>query len=200
MNSLTKRLLPVFAILIASGANESALAETPQLTANGWHTWRVTAAENAADWCCFQWNSGVSQQKSCDLDNRQNGYSRSDDQVVPVDEMQIYALTGGGELKKIRALSSQCRVTAKSEIIDLGFLETDDSVDWLQQYIDPPTQISTNVMAAISTHHGEYPITVLMDVVRSNSNMENRKDALFWLAMSESDQAYEFLDRMLSKN
>ena len=114
--------------------------------------------------------------------------------------MQIYALTGGGELKKIRALSSQCRVTAKSEIIDLGFLETDDSVDWLQQYIDPPTQISTNVMAAISTHHGEYPITVLMDVVRSNSNMENRKNALFWLAMSESDQAYEFLDRMLSKN
>lgn len=200
MNSLAKRLLPVLAMLIASGANRNAIAEMPQLSDDGWHTWRVTAAENAADWCCFQWNSGISKRKSCDLDNQQNGYSRSDDLVVNIGEMQIYALTSGGELKKIRALNSQCRVKAKSEIIDLGFLETDDSVDWLQQYIDPPTQISTNVMAAISTHHGERPINVLMDVVRSNSSMENRKDALFWLAMSESDQAYEFLDRMLSKN
>jgi hypothetical protein len=172
----------------------------PRLTTDGWHKWRVTAAENAPDWCCFQWNSGISKQKSCDLDKRRNGYSSSDDQNKVISEMQIYVLTSDGEPKKIRALSSQCRVTAKTEITDLGFLETDDSVEWLQEHIDPHSEISSDVMAAISTHDGERPVSVLMDVVRDNANMDNRKDALFWLAISGSDSAYEFLDRLLSNN
>ena len=200
MNPAARKLPICLAVLITSVAGNSAVAETPQLSADGWHTWRVAAAENASDWCCFQWNSGVSKRKSCDLDDRRNGYSSSFDQARIVDEMQIYVLTRGGEPKQIRALNSQCRVTAKTEIADLGFLEIKDSVDWLQEHIDPHSELSSDVMAAISTHDGERPITVLMDVVRDNSSIDNRKDALFWLAISGSDSAYEFLDRLLSNN
>ena len=39
---------------------------------------------------------------------------------------------------------------------------------------------------------------IRLDVVRDNSSIENRKDALFWLAMSDSDTAYEFLDRLIA--
>jgi hypothetical protein len=195
-----RQLQVCIAVLVASISSNSAVAETPQLGSDGWHTWRVTAAENASDWCCFQWNSGISKQKSCDLDDRRNGYSNSHNDDTVVNEMQIYVLTSGGEPKKIRALSSQCRVTSKSEIADLGFFETDDSVKWLQQRIDPHSEASSDAMAAISTHDGDRPISILMDVVRDNSSIENRKEALFWLAMSDSDTAYEFLDRLLSKN
>jgi hypothetical protein len=199
--TISARRLPIFlAVLFTSFSGISAHAEAPQLTSDGWHTWRVTAADNASDWCCFQWNSGVSKQKSCDLDDRRNGYSNSSDNDTIVNEMQIYVLTSGGKPEKIRALSSQCRVTSKSEISDLGVFESDDSIDWLQQHIDPHSEISSDAMAAISTHDGDRPISVLMDVVRDNSSIENRKDALFWLAMSDSDTAYEFLDRLLSKN
>ena len=195
-----RQLQVCIAVLVTSISSNSAVAETPQLGADGWHTWRVTAADNASDWCCFQWNSGVSKQKSCDLDDRRNGYSNSNNDDTIVNEMQIYVLTSDGEPEKIRALSSQCRVTSKSEIADLGFFETDDSVKWLQQHIDSYSDTSSDAMAAISTHDGERPISILMDVVRGNSSIENRKDALFWLAMSDSDTAYEFLDRLLSKN
>lgn len=193
------RLKLLLAVLTASAANDGAFADTLNLTDDGWHTWRVAAAQHAPDSCCFQWNSGVAKRRVCDLDKRQNGYSRSDDQSSVVSEMQIYALTRNGELQKIRALDSRCPVSADTEIVDLGYMETDDSIDWLQQRIDSPENKSSDVMAAISTHEGERPIDVLMDIVRTDSNMENRKAALFWLAMSDSDTAYEFLDRLLGK-
>ena len=192
-----RRLKICLAVLITGLASNSANADAPQLAADGWHTWRVTAAESASDWCCFQWNGGVAKQKSCDLDDRRSGYSNSNDRNTVVSEMQIYVLTSNGEPKKIRALNSQCHVTSESPIADLGFLETNDSVDWLQRHIDPHSKISSDVMAAISTHEGERALSILMAVVHKNSNIENKKDALFWLAMSDSDSAYEFLNRLL---
>ena len=193
--------LRLAAVAFTAGlAFSSASAEMPELSANGWHTWRVEAAEDAADWCCYQWNSGVSKQKACDLDGKRGGYSSSRKDGTVVEEIQVYALTDNGKLKTIRAFSAQCPVTTTNEMIDLGIVASDDSVEWLEHHVDPHTKLSSDVLAAISTHYGERPIAVLMDVVRHNSNIKNRKQALFWLAMSESDQAYEFLDGLLSSN
>ena len=100
MTFLAKRLQQFLATIIMCIASNSALAETPQLAADGWHTWRVTAAESASDWCCFQWNGGVPKQKSCDLDDLRSGYNNSNDQNTVVSKMQIYVLTSDGKPKK----------------------------------------------------------------------------------------------------
>ena len=55
-------------------------------------------------------------------------------------------------------------------------------------------------MAAISTHDGDYPTDILMDVIGNSTNMKSRKDAIFWLVQSESDRAYQYLERLLSEN
>lgn len=185
---------------IACLVSPSVSAAVPDLNANGWHTWRVTAKANASDWCCFSWNSGRSTRKSCDLDGRNISYSSSDEDDFVVDEMQIYAYTQAGKVTKIRALSARCPVNTKTEITDLGTVEADDSVDWLEQFVDPRSKLSTHVMAAISTHNGDHPTDVLMDIVRNSSNLKSRKDAIFWLVQSKSDQAYQYIERLLSEN
>jgi hypothetical protein len=158
-----------------------ARAELPDPSSDGWFSWRVPAVETAPHWCCYEWSSGVAHRKGCDLDGRHGGYSSSGEYAGTPEQMQIYVLMHNGEPSKIRALSPRCSVTARSAIADLGVVSSGDSVEWLEHYAAPRTDISTDVLAAIASHEGDRSQRILVDVAQNDGDIENRKNALFWM-------------------
>ncbi len=184
-------------VLVTSVACNAAFAEMPELTTDGWHTWRVSTTEIGADRCCFEWYSGEARRTACDLDSRRVSFGFSDSVVDESAMIQIYAQVQDGEVTKIRALSSQCPVTAKAEIVDLGLVASDDSIRWLERFVAPRTNVSTHALAAISIHGGTNSLNMLVDVVQHDASLENRKDAVFWLVQTESEQAFAYIERLL---
>lgn len=184
-------------ILVTSVASDAASAEMPVFTADGWHTWRVSATEIGADRCCFEWYSGEARRTACDLDSRHVSFGSSDNVIDESAMIQVYALVQDGDVSKIRALSSQCPVTTKTDVADMGFVESDDSIRWLENFVAPRTKMSTHALAAISVHGGANSLNMLVDVAQHDTSLENRKDAVFWLVQTESEQAFAYIERLL---
>jgi hypothetical protein len=66
--------------------------------------------------------------------------------------------------------------------------------------VDAETDVSEDAIAAISMHVGDEAFTALTTLVEDrNSSRKLREQALFWLAQSNSDEAFSYLDRLLSK-
>ena len=157
-------------------------ADLPATGSDGWYSWRVAVDETAPELCCFSWNNGVATQKRCNLDGRNGGFSVDSENPFPSDEIQIYARVDSGSPAKIRVLSSQCPVTTDSAITELGITNVDDSVEWLQQFISPNTNISDDAITAIAMHDGDKARLTLLDVANADKNQDNRENAIFWLA------------------
>jgi hypothetical protein len=185
----------MFAACISS---ESLSADLKGPTDDGWHTWRVEATSQAPDACCFTWNSGTITRKGCDLDSRHGNYGSIHDGNSTGGDLQIYALMRSGKPVKVRALSSQCEVTADSEITDLGFIEVDESIDWLERYIEPRSGLSSDAIMAIALHPGNRSVETLAAIVKNGTDRKIREEALFWLGQSGSDAAFDVFDRLLS--
>lgn len=184
-------------VLVTSVACNAAFAEMPELTADGWHTWRVSTTAIGADRCCFEWYSGEARRTACDLDSRRVSFGFSDSVVDESAMIQIYAQVQGGEVTKIRALSSQCPVTANAEIVDMGIVQPNDSIQWLEKHVAPRTNMSMHALAAISVHGGANSLNMLVDVAQHDASLENRKDAIFWLIQTESEQAFAYIEQVL---
>lgn len=192
------RLILVAAFFAACISSELLAAGFGGPAADGWHTWRVAASTKAPDSCCFTWNSGTVTRKGCDLDSKHGNYGSIRDGATASGELQLYALLESGKPVKLRALSSQCAVTADSEISDLGLIEVDDSIDWLQRHIEPRSEISSDAIMAITLHSGDRPVAILAAIVKAGSDRKIREEALFWLGQSDSDAAFDVFDRLLS--
>ena len=172
-------------------------ADLSQLAEDGWHTWQVDAIEGAPDWCCYQWRRGKAYGEGCDLDGRRTGYGPSEDGYSGVDQMQVYALMKGGEVAMIRALSANCPVTTKEPVLDLGMVDADASIRWLRQGIDPHSRTSMHALAAISVHGGSESLATLIDVAATNDELENRKDAVFWLGQVRAVEAEAEIEKLM---
>jgi len=214
--------LTLLALLVAAPAMASSLE---QVSTDGWYTWRVTSHDEAPTWCCGVWSRGNVVPKACDLDDRH--YSMNSDQPGQPrsGEMQIYIRLDDGNVDRVRTLSPHCGVEADSEIRDLGLLQTDESLDWLAKRSD-----SADTFMAVAVHEGERPARLLMDAAVKGGDsdeavfalsllpeetavdslkklLENRRldmrvreQALFWLVQSDSDIAYDYIDRLLTSN
>ncbi len=84
--------------------------------------------------------------------------------------MQIYARFKNGKPVDIRALSSNCPVSAKTEITDHGLISIDENVAWFRNVIE-----------------------------NRQLDMDVREEALFALVQSESDAAFNYLDTLLAE-
>lgn len=157
-------------------------ADLPGAESDGWYTWRVAVVESAPELCCFSWNKGVATQKRCNLDGRNGGFSIDSENWFPSDEVRVYALMSSGSPAKIRVLSSQCPVTTGSAITDLGIGDSDESVEWLQQFVSPSTNISDDAIMAIAMHAGDKARDALIGVAEAQGSQDNRENAIFWLA------------------
>ena len=172
-------------------------ADLPQVGSNGWYSWRVDVVDSAPELCCFSWNNGIATKKSCNLDGRHGGFNATDESPFPSDEVQIYALTKSGVVTRVRALSSQCPVTTKSEIAYLGSVSVDESVGWLQEKVSPHSEISGEAISAIALHAGNRARDFLITTAESDSSEDNREVAIFWMAQVRIDETARELKNIM---
>jgi hypothetical protein len=199
LNRLTR--LQILALLILSlFVGKPASAEMPEFGADGWYTWRVPAAADAPNWCCYSWNSGVAREKICDLDGGHRGFSSSDSDKGMGDELQIYALVDRGKITEIRPLSAQCPVVSTSTIVDIGPVDASNSIDRLQPFIGKDEDLSTEALAAIAAHAGDESLQILLDATGSKHDMELRENAVFWLAQIRGPEARKEIEALMFKD
>ena len=195
----SRRQLAAAVALLAVLAGKTVSASIDSIGASGWHTWRVETGGNSPDWCCHVWNSGNAVRTTCNLDEGRSGYSSSDDRNEVAPHIQIYALMSAGKASKLRALSSQCPVSAQSEIIDLGIVESSDSVSWLARYVAPKSNVSSDALAAMSAHEDSFD--AMISVIENRSlDRDIRKQALFWLMESKSERGFAYIERLFARN
>ncbi len=138
--------------------------------ADGWHTWQIDEVGPVAQMCCFSWRRGARTNTGCDLDGRHISFSNNNDCVSEAGVVQIYARFKNGKPVDIRALSSNCPVSAKTEITDHGLISIDENVAWFRSVIE-----------------------------NRQLDMDVREEALFALVQSESDAAFNYLDTLLAE-
>jgi hypothetical protein len=114
----------------------------------------------------------------------------------PEDEV-IYALIKSGETREIEIRGHWCNGDTHQNAIDHGPLSSDESIDWLQQYLGTRSDLSSDALAAISRHAGDRALQILIDIVESDAHNEIREEAVFWMAMSDSEEAFNYIDRLL---
>lgn len=119
-----------------------------------------------------------------------------------VEEEQFYVLMKSGEPREIEIAGHWCNGwqlsdQRYSEAVDLGLLEADPSIDWFEQYIGKRSDLSSDALAAISMHDGNRALKILIDIVESDAHIDVREEAVFWMAQSRSEVAFDYLDRLL---
>jgi len=117
--------------------------------------------------------------------------------VSEFEEDQFYVLVKSGEPRKIEIVGHWCSDRKHSGAVDLGLLETDVSIDWLQQYAGKRSDLGSDALAAMSRHAGGRALTILIDIVESDAHMDVREEAVFSMANSGSEAAFNYIDRLL---
>ena len=187
MNSSTPvpaRLAAAFLLLIPRPeAAYAAISHfSARLSADGWHTWRVAAVAETPTWCCFEWSRGVSSPVSCDLDRRHGGYQSSERVPEVTGQIQVYALIESGVTTQLLALSPQCPVTSTDPVADLGLVDVDLSLAWLEDRVGEDSPVGSDAIAAIAAHESESALEFLLDAAGPASDPETREEAIFWMA------------------
>jgi HEAT repeat protein len=167
------------------------------LAADGLYRWRVAATDDAPSWCCFRWTGGSAVDCECDLDSRHVNYGSSDDIIGSSGEMQIYARIESGKVVRIRALSPHCAVTSQLEVTDLGVVDVDESLAWLEASVTPAASISSDALAAIAVHKGNAALRFLVDTAEGGPTLELRKEAAFWMSQARISEAAGELERLM---
>ena len=120
--------------------------------------------------------------------------------VKQPDEETIFVLVKSGKPVEIEIAGNWCNRRRHEQAIDLGLLSTDESIDWLQRHLGTRSDLSSDALAAVSRHAGDRSLQILIDIVESDADDEIREEAVFWMAMSESDDAFNYIDRLLMGN
>lgn len=147
----------------------TARSDPPDGDADGWFKWQVEGGITMGRPCCFRIAGAATRRSTCNIDE---GHA-----VVVSDSpcegnsgtTTFYLRQEHGLPTHIRVFDSSCEVSANEAITDMGPLSQDDSV------------------------------IMLLDIVNAKRlSMEVREEALFWLAQSNTDSAFAFLDELLS--
>jgi len=176
-----------------------AAASLDALAADGLYTWRVAATEDSPSWCCSCWSRNSVVSSACDLDSRHANYSAAEE-FPAQGEMQIYALIEAGKPQHIRALSPQCQVTSRREVVGLGVVEVEESLAWLKRHVAAPATVSTDALAAIAIHEGPDALHFLIDVANSGPGKELRKEAIFWMSQARIAESASELERLMFRD
>ena len=120
-------------------------------------------------------------------------------QIAEDEELEIYVRMESGRPQDIRIPGWQCERNTPPVAEKLGTISAAESAAWLGRFISPRSDVSTEAMAAISAHPGGEGTRILRNVVQSDGNRKNREEAIFWLAQSEDDAAFAFLDALLTR-
>jgi hypothetical protein len=176
---MNARMIRIAASLALSLTTQLRAAEIP-LPKDGWVSWQVDAVENAPAWCCWSGWEDRAEIKSCQLDGERLGFGPRDHGTT--DSVRVYARLAGGKVERLRALAAACPVEAKTPILKLDNVSTDDSARWLMD-LTRQDKVDNEVLAALAMHRGDFALDALRTMARDDARMEYRKQAIFWLAM-----------------
>lgn len=146
------------------------MADLAAVETDGWHTWQISASSASTMMCCFSWRKGEPSNAGCNLDGRGLSFSNNGDCAAADGGVRIYARLTDGELSGIHALSSNCAVTTATPIEDHGQVSVADNINWFRAVIENRRQ-----------------------------DKKVREQALFALVQTNSDAAYQYIDKLLSK-
>lgn len=166
----TAGLVTIALLAAALIYGESTAAELLTADVDGWHTWQLDEPGTVTEMCCFSWERGAQSQTGCNLDGGRVSYGKDGDCSAGPGHVQIYALIERGKPTKIRVLSSECPVSTETKINDHGVTSAVDNIEWFRGVIED-----------------------------KQTSQDIREEALFGLAQSESDAAFEYIDRLLSR-
>jgi hypothetical protein len=83
----------------------------------------------------------------------------------------------------------------------MGEVDYSASVAWLLQQVAANSRVADGALAAISAHAGDDAFVALTDLLEDRDReQKTREQALFWLAQSDSERAFDYLDALLSNN
>lgn len=195
LRSVAGLLLLAFAQ--ASAAPDSATPIRADL--DGWQSWEVEAGSTGRRACCYsRYNDGW-KSTGCHLDSEQLS-GISSDCVEESDRVRIYVRLQSGKVVDLRALSAACAVEANGEIRDLGFVEVERSIALLQTEAKNNVAVRSEAIQAIAMHSNQAALAALTEMLEDKAQQKKvREDALFWIAQQDSDQAFDYLDRLLSR-
>jgi hypothetical protein len=122
--------------------------------------------------------------------------------VGEYEEQKFYVHMQDGKAQQIEIVGRWCNAWQRSErqypeATDLGLLEADQSIAWFEQYVGKRSDLGSEALAAISMHHSDRALQVLVGIVESDANLDVREEAVFWMAQSGSEAAFDYLDRLL---
>lgn len=192
----------LLAVTAGAAADDTATAATtldvPR--ADGWYSWTVAASTTGSRTCCYDWHRGQSaRQRACDLDGQRGGYTIGGDCLLESESVRVYVRMDAGQPERVRALNADCPVTTASEIRDLGSVAADVSVRWLRDRITNDRHGDAQLLAAIPMHAGGAAFEALTSLLEDRSRpMDTREQALFWLAQTDTDEAFDYIDRLLT--
>ena len=196
------RFARMFAIvlLIATWTDSSA-AEFAAPKDDGWHVWHVQGVAGGANACCYRWRASNVSTQGCDLDGRHGDSITLGDCDISGDQVSVYVRIDAGRVTRIRALTANCPVTTRTKVNDMGEVDNNASVAWLLRQVDADSRVADGALAAISAHAGDDAFVALRTLLEDRGRRQKtREQALFWLAQSESEQAFDYLDALLSSN
>jgi len=177
---MSRRMLGFSAACVTWLIAADARGAAPALPSDGWASWEVAAVEDAPAFCC--WSSSdkrITVTKACDLDSGEQGYGTRDD--THTDMVRVYVKLANGKVQKLRTLSASCPVETRTPIRTLEGISADDSARWLgsvRSGLDRDDWLSS-----LAIHRGDLPFNALENTARTDTDLETRRQAIFWLAM-----------------
>jgi len=188
-------------VLLIAAWTDSSAAEFAVPADDGWHVWHVQGATGAANACCYRWRGSNISTQGCDLDGRHGDSISLGDCDIDGDQVSVYVRIDAGRVTRIRALTTNCPVTTRTAVTDMGEVGNNASVAWLLRQVDADSRVADGALAAISAHAGDDAFVALKTLLEDrNRRQKTREQALFWLAQSESERAFDYLDALLSSN
>jgi hypothetical protein len=170
---------------------------------DGWHAWQVEASEGGVNRCCYRSSDGDVSMQGCDLDGRGGHAIHHGDCDLDSKRLNVYVHMQGGKATRIRALNADCPVATRDALTELGSVDGQASVRWLLQQVDPngdESRTSEDAMAAISAHSSKVSLGALTSILEDRERRrKTREQALFWLAQTNADEAFDYIDALLSR-
>lgn len=189
-------------LLLASLFAVRAIANAAELAAeldDGWHNWEVPAGAAGAQSCCYYIGNGGVRTEGCRLGSGSAGIIINGDCVTTSDTLNVYVRVDGGDVVEIRALSAACPVVASGPVTEAGAVDTAESIAWLLRHTNDDSDIAEEAVTAIALHEDESAFAALRPLIEDRGQaMDIRRHALFWLAHSGGEAAFEYLDHLLS--
>ena len=176
----------------ASAAAESLDARVK--SADGWVAWDVPMIADAGSPCC--WSQRRGKLDGCDLDDRNHGFSTSDDPRPPgPDALTVYAHVANARVDDIRAYAATCPVRSKDDIRRLDGVAPEASIELLSRWMDADASRDETALGAVAYHDAGTATRVLAAHAEPAHPRNTRESALFWLGQARGADGAAIVER-----